>query len=172
MDLTTISQIVLFEKLSVSAAPTAPRLFETLARRGRFAPQPGNALASAHLIANLEALCLHALQAHINDEEEIVLGANMVMKHHLPVHAGDQVQVTGFVVRADALEISFAIQACLGGRLAASGQLVFGVVRKELLCGRVADQTPNRAARQTRIPPADRVLPVRGMAMLCMLAPR
>jgi predicted thioesterase len=158
MNVDSINHIVLCERLRVSAAQAAPRLFESYGRRGRFTDGLAGVLGSVHLIANLEALCLRALQPHLDADEEIVLGVNRGMTHRFPVTIGNDIVVTGFVERADQAEISFAIQACAHGRLAACGKLQFGVMR----ITRSDAWTPRQAPKQTPIPP----LPARSLATL------
>lgn len=123
-----ISQLCFVEQFGVQGTHTARALFEGLPFAGGYARRLPEVLASAALLAQLESICIAALEPHIDWPQERVLGRAMRMEHCGAARVDEVVQVSGFVSSLGDRSVQFHVEARVGTRTVARGTLSFAVV--------------------------------------------
>lgn len=156
----TISQLCFSEAFEVTPAHTAAALFTRLPFGSRHAGRMSEVLASAALLAQLESICIDALQPHVGGEGMRVLGRHMALDHRGAAAIGECVVVSGFVVRLGERSVEFHVSAQARGagpaRELAQGTLAFVIGDRDQGLP-LAAAAPGGPARRGRVTPHDRV---------------
>ena len=106
-----LSQIVFDEKHLVSEEESAPSLFRQLPEGRGYADRLVDAMATCHLIALLESLCLREVHGHLDAGTEVVMGNAIQCNHCAPIPRGTLLRVTGWVEGIGDREPTFRVQA-------------------------------------------------------------
>jgi predicted thioesterase len=106
-----ISRIVFDERYAVPLDRTAPRLFSEFPPPAGGTADLDNAMATAHLIAMLESICIRELQGYIDARSETVTGVVVEFRHRAPVAQGALLRVSGWVDGVSDHEVTFHAQA-------------------------------------------------------------
>lgn len=127
-----ISQLCFSEAFEVTPAQTAAALFTRLPFGARHADRMAEVLASTALLAQLESICIDALQPHVRGDGRCVLGRRLSLDHRGTATVGERVIVSGFVTRMGDRSVQFSVsaEAAAGGgplRTLAQGALEFVV---------------------------------------------
>jgi acyl-CoA thioesterase FadM len=73
---------------------------------------------------------MEAMRDAINWERELVLGASMALQHRGPAVVGEWVDARGMVIGIDPRRVLFHVEARVGERPVAEGEVRFAVVER------------------------------------------
>lgn len=142
MKLEAISQITFSEMLTVPGTQTADRVFAALPFGMRCAPRMASVWCTAFLTAHLESLCIGELHPYLTEDEDLVVGAALRLRHCSPAGTGDRVELRGMVVGIGDHEASFSVEARVGLRVVAEGEIRFVTVSRADFMSRLAIAGP------------------------------
>jgi len=106
-----LSQIVFEERHLVSAEESAPNLFRRLPQGRGYADRLLDAMATCHLVALLESLCLREVHAYLDADAEVVVGNAIQCHHCAPIPRGTMLRISGWVQGIGEREVTFRVQA-------------------------------------------------------------
>lgn len=78
-------------------------------------------------VAQLQTLCIDALQPYLNGPGEAAAGTAMTLALHLPATAPGPISVLGWVQRLDQAEVTFRVDARVGQQTVCEGSLLFHI---------------------------------------------
>ena len=130
MNLEIVSQVSFITGFSVAPAHTASAYFAHLPHGASYAARLADVLCSGHLLAQLESVCMEAMHDAIDWDHEMVLGASMSLQHRGPAVVGEWVNVRGMVIGIAQRRVLFHVEARVGERAVAEGEVRFAVVER------------------------------------------
>jgi fluoroacetyl-CoA thioesterase len=106
-----VSQIAFEEKHLVTAEESAPNLFRRLPQGRAYADRLIDAMATCHLVALLESLCLREVHGHLDADAQVVVGNAIQCNHCAPIPRGTLLRISGWVQGIGEREVTFRVQA-------------------------------------------------------------
>ena len=107
----TLSQIVFEERHVVSAEESAPSLFRHFPAERSYGDPLQDAMATCHLVALLESLCLREVRSHVDAHAEVAIGNAIRCDHCAAIPRGTLLRISGWVQGIGEHEVSFRVQA-------------------------------------------------------------
>jgi fluoroacetyl-CoA thioesterase len=143
-----ISQIFFAERYTVTADETANSLFQRLRHGSTYAGELVDAMATSHLLALLESICLREIHRHIDRDVEVVVGNAIDLHHCAPIPGGAEVMIRGWVEGIGERDASFYVQAYDEQEKVCEGTLRLAVVRREEYTRRIERKCETIARRE------------------------
>ncbi len=143
-----ISQIFFAERYTVTADETAQCLFQRLHHGGEYASLLVDAMATGHLLALLESLCLREIHRYIDSNAEVVVGNAIEFRHCAPIPRGAELTIRGWVEGIGEREATFYLQAHDEHEKVCEGTLRLVVVRRAEFARRIDRKCATIARRE------------------------
>ena len=128
-----VSQILFSETYTVPAEQTSQRMLAVLRDGGSYSDGLLNAMSNGYLIAVLESICARELQKYVDDDNELVLAADVRWQRRAPVAVGALITVDGWVRVIDGNEATFFVRASDEQEVVCEGEICFYVEQLEQL---------------------------------------
>jgi predicted thioesterase len=143
-----ISQIFFAERYTVTADETANSLFRLLPHGSEYADGLVDAMATSHMLALLESMCLREIHRYIDRDAEVVVGNAIDLHHCAPIPRGAEVIIRGWVEGLGEREATFYVQACDEQEKVCEGTLRLAVIRRAEFTRRIERKCETIARRE------------------------
>jgi predicted thioesterase len=95
----------------VPAEQSAPRLFATLPHGRDSVGRMAEVMATAHLVAVAESICLAQLGRYVDSTRDVIVGTKVDCRHCAVVPPGSRIRLAGWVQQLGEREVTFRVFA-------------------------------------------------------------
>jgi predicted thioesterase len=117
---------------------TARALFSRLPYGSDYAQKLIECLATGHLVAVVESICIREMQRHVDAASEVVVGRTIELEHKGPIPPGSSLKLRGWVERLGRRSAKFCIQASDDHELVCEGSVTLVVAPRVSMESRIA----------------------------------
>ena len=147
-----VSALFFDEAYVVPAHQSAPRLFATLPHGREQVERMANVMATAHLVAVAQSICLRELGRYVDAARDSIVGTKVDCRHCAVVPPGARIRLAGWVQQLAEREVTFWVFAQDDDEEVCKGAITFGIVPRDQLDRMILRKTQAIARRELCVP--------------------